>query len=82
MNQDNILKENTKVILNSIVSANKNLHMKIKKQYPNLTGIQVYTSLLLELGYTSNEIRIILGITTENIVEVVDLISNPKLSEY
>ena len=73
-------KENTEVILNSIISANKNLFMKIKEQFPSLTTIQKQTVLLLELGYNSNEIKIILGATDKSIVNAIYLTSNTVFS--
>ena len=65
MIQEDIIKKNTEVILKSIATDNKALHLKIKEQYPRLTTVQVFTILLLELDYSINEIVIILGITLE-----------------
>ena len=78
MEQKDISKENTMVILKSIVSANKELLLKLKVQFQNLSSAQLYTALLLRLGYTANEIRIILRITIKSIEETLVLIKDIK----
>jgi hypothetical protein len=78
MIQENIIKKNTEVIIRSIANDNKCLYLKIKKQYPTFTTTQIFTSLLLKLNYSTNEIVIILGITPESIKEVTELVNNLK----
>lgn len=78
MNQKNITKANTYVILKSIVSDNKKLHTKIRESMPDLSEIQVYTALLLKLEYSSNEIRILLGISESSIVRISALLRNTQ----
>ncbi len=72
-NQDH-RKQNTGAILNTIVSANKNLHKKISKQEPTLSTTQVHTVMLIKLGYSSNEIRILLDITDKDIKEITKIV--------
>lgn len=80
MEKKDISKENTEAIFNSIVSNNRNLFEKIKKKHHNLTVLQSYIILLLQLDYISSEIRIMLWVTAENIEETIDLICNSEFS--
>jgi hypothetical protein len=75
-----ISKENTKVILRSIISNNKNLYKKIQENFSELTTKQVCTILLLKLGYTFHEIIIILDVTHKSIAEVYELLINSNLN--
>jgi hypothetical protein len=79
MEQKDISKENTAVMLKSILTANWNLLVKLKVQFPGFSTEQVYTALLLELGYTFNEIRIILGIAIQDVEETSVLLTDSKL---
>jgi hypothetical protein len=74
MEQKDISKENTAVMLKSILTANWNLLVKLKVQFPCFSTEQVYTALLLKLGYTFNEIRIILGIMIKDVEETSALL--------
>jgi hypothetical protein len=78
MEQKDISNENTAMILKSIVTTNKELLLKLKVQFQNLGTIQLYTVLLLKLGYSTNEIRIILGITIKSIEETIVLTKEIK----
>ena len=76
MGSSDISKKNTEVILYSIVSDNIRLYAKIRKIFPELTTVQSYTILLLKLGYTFNEVRILLGVAEANITEANNTIIN------
>jgi hypothetical protein len=73
-----VSEENTAVMLKSIITANKELLMKLKSQFQDFSAIQLNTILLLELGYSRNDIRIILGISIESIEETSALLSAKK----
>ena len=76
MTPSDISKENTEVILNLIVSDNESLLEKIKKEYFNLSVMQIHTILLLKLGYTFKEIHIILGIANVKVAETYCLLKD------
>jgi hypothetical protein len=78
MVKSDILKENTEVILKSIISNSKNLYKKIQKNLPELATKQVCTILLLKLGYTFHEIIIILEVTNKDITKAYELLINSK----
>ena len=75
MVQEEIIEKNTEVLLKSIASNNKEMHQKIKKQYPTLTSLQIFIILLTKLSYSINEIVIILGTSPKLITESIELIS-------
>ena len=69
-------KENTEVILKSIISDNKSIHIKVKKEFPELDTKQVNTILLLKLEFDFNEAQIILGVTDAEVAEAYELLVN------
>lgn len=76
MQQNNITKENQEVILKIIISKNESLYSLIKKEFTDLEIIQVNTILLLKLGYTYNEVSILLEVSEMSIEELDKLIIN------
>lgn len=74
MDRNTITKANTYVMLKSIVSDNQKLHTKIKERMSDLSEIEVYTALLLQLDYSSKEIRILLGISESSIKKISESI--------
>jgi hypothetical protein len=80
MEQKDISKENTAVMLKSILTANWNLLVKLKVQFPGFSTEQVYTALLIELGFTFNEIRIILGIMIKDVEETSALLNDSTIA--
>ena len=80
MEQKDISKENTAVMLNSILTTNWNLLVKLKVQFPSFRREQVYTALLLNLGFTFNEIRIILGIMIKDVEKTSALLLTTDLN--
>jgi len=79
MEYKNHHKQNTEVILNSIISANKKMQERITDFFPKLTKTQLYTVLLLKLDYSSKEISILLGISDISINEIIELLDNSQL---
>ncbi len=73
-----ITKENIKVILDMIVSDNEKLLKEIDEQFSNLNTVQKYTVLILKLGYSFKETRIILGISEIEVEQIFDLIKDSK----
>jgi hypothetical protein len=73
-----ISKENTEVILKSILTDNESLLKEIREQFPKLSTKQQNIALLLKLEYTLNEISIILDISDVEINETVDLIKRTE----
>jgi hypothetical protein len=75
----NISKENTEVILKSIISDNKSLYKKIQEIFSELNTKQACAILLLKLGYTFHEIILILDVSDKNITEAYELLINSNL---
>ncbi len=78
MEQHDISKENRAVMLKMIVTANRELLSELKGEFQDKSAMQVYTVFLFKLGYTPNEIRILLGVSIRSITEMSDLIKDLK----
>jgi hypothetical protein len=78
MAPSDISKKNIEVIFNSIITDNEDLHLKIKEQFPDLNTVQTYTALILKLGYSFKETRIILGISEIEVEQIFDLFKDSK----
>jgi hypothetical protein len=79
MEENDISKENKVVILKSIITANNKLFLKLKTEFQNLNNNQVYTVFLFKLGYTINEIKIVLGVSTSSIEDTLFLVKLKNL---
>ena len=78
MIQEDIINKNTDIILKSIALDNKEMYLKIKKEFPALTTVQVFVILLIELNYSVSEILLILGVTPEMVDESKDLVKKRR----
>ena len=74
MENNQTQKENTEAIFKLILTENENLLFEIRKQFFNLSKIQLHIALLLKLGYAYEEIEIILSCPDAKINEIHELL--------
>ena len=65
-----ISRRNTKVILKSILHDNNEMYKLLKQQFPCSNETEINVILLLKLEYSFTEVRIIIGLSEENIAEI------------
>lgn len=70
-----ITKKNKAVILQTIISANQDLLLSLKKNYPKMNSRQLNIAILLKLDYSREETGIIIDSSKDAISEISALLN-------
>lgn len=79
MENNNHVKENKKMIVKSLVSSNIEVYKVIRERFSQLSELQTYTTLFLKLGYTKTEVRLLLEIQDDKIIEMEEVVRNLQI---